>query len=279
MTVAFAHRAELMSSGLSRREIERAVTDGSLIRARRDHYVPGDTPEAIVRAVRVGGRLTCLSLLASLGVFVLMNRVLHVHITRGSSRMRSPHDRFRRLEHRAQRGVRLHWAPLGDHPGRAAVVSILDALAHSVLCQTPRAAVASLDSALHLGLIALGDLPEVFRRLPQRYAVLMPLVDGRCESGSESFLRLMLRGLGCQVEPQVVVRGVGRVDFVIDGWLVIECDSRAHHSDWAAQMRDRRRDALLAALGYTPLRVTASHIFDEPELVLAAIRGLLAAHD
>ena len=35
-------------------------------------------------------------------------------------------------------------------------------------------------------------------------------------------MRLMLRGLGCQIEVQVVIPGVGRVDFVVDGWLIVE---------------------------------------------------------
>ena len=38
------------------------------------------TPDIVVRAVRVGGRLTCLSLLALMGVFVLRNDKVHVHL-------------------------------------------------------------------------------------------------------------------------------------------------------------------------------------------------------
>ena len=66
MTVSYMHRAELMRDGLRRREIDDAVRDGLLIRARRDHYLAGNTADDFVRAVRVGGRLSCLSLLAVL---------------------------------------------------------------------------------------------------------------------------------------------------------------------------------------------------------------------
>lgn len=276
MAVEFLHRAELTLLGLRRHEIASSVATGHLVRARRDHYLPGDTDVAIIRAVRVGGRLTCLSLLALLGVFVQTNALLHVHMQRSASRMRSPHDRTQRLGNPLSRGVRLHWLPLGAEPGQSATVSVVDALVHSVLCQSPRAAVASLDSALHRAVVTVAELDEVFRRLPRRFAFLRPLVDGRAESGPETLMRLMLRALGCSVDVQVPIHGVGRVDLVVDGWLVIECDSEEFHSGWQAQARDRRRDLLLAARGYTPIRPTARMIMSDPEIVLAAVRGLLA---
>jgi very-short-patch-repair endonuclease len=276
MRIRYRHRAELRSAGMNNAGIAAAVAGGHLIRARRDHYVTGDVPDAIVRAVRVGGRLTCVSLLALAGVFVLRHDALHVHMPHTASRMRSPHDRFRPLEVKRQRGVRLHWLPLVDDPGQDATVSVIDALVHATLCQTPRAAVATLDSARHLGLIDEEQLAEVFRRLPRRFDVLRRVVDERAEAGSESIARLLLRSLGCSVEVQVRIDGVGRVDLLVDGWLVIECDSREFHGGWEAQERDRLRDLRLAAAGYTTLRPTARMIFDEPELLLRAVRGLLA---
>ncbi|TXK13901.1 hypothetical protein FVP77_09885 [Microbacterium hatanonis] len=249
---------------------------GHLVRARRDHYLPGDTAEAVIRAVRVGGRLTCLSLLSMLSVFVLRHRALHVHLPRNASRMRSPHDRRRALSSRTRRGVRLHWLPLINPPGKSACVSILDALAHSVLCQAPRAALATLDSALHQGLVRMDEVADMFHALPAKYRVLFALLDPRSESGPETIMRLMLRGLGCEVKVQVAFEGIGRVDLLVDGWLVIECDSRGFHTGWESQERDRRRDILLAARGYTTLRPTAKMIIDEPELVLAAVKRALA---
>jgi very-short-patch-repair endonuclease len=254
-----------------------ALTTGRVVRARRDHYLPATAPDAVLRAVRVGGRLTCLSLLTLLNVFVLETSHLHVHMTRGSSRMRSPHDRRRRLEPRVSRGVRLHWGPLIEAVGQRACVSVLDAIAHAVLCQAPRATVATLDSALHKGLVTMVELRDLFERLPQRFRVLLSLVDARAESGPESLMRLMLRGLGCAVELQVQFEGVGRVDLVVDGWLVIECDSEEYHSDWARQVADRNRDLQLAARGYCTIRPTANAIMWHPEVVLAAVRGLLEA--
>lgn len=271
--------AQLRAQGLSRSAISSAVRASVLIRARRGVYLSGDTPDLIVRAVRVGGRLTCLSLLSLSGVFVRSNAQIHVHMQRSASRMRSPHDRRARLEPKTKRGVRLHWLPTAEALALdATTTDIVDAIVHSVLCQEPRAAVATVDSALHLRLITLVQLADVFALLPAKYGVLRPLVDGRAESGPESLMRLILRSLGCSVEVQVKIAGVGRVDLVVDGWLVIECDSKAFHSGWEKQQADRTRDQLLAALGYTSLRPTADDILHRSEQVIAAVRGLLRAH-
>lgn len=278
MTTEIFHRADLYTRGHSRRSIDAQLASGQLIRAHRDHYLWGDTPDPIVRAVRIGGRLTCLSLLVMMEVFVLRNQHLHVHLRSNASRLRSPHNRRKKLEPRMTRGARLHWYPIQDDPGPIAVVSLIDALVHSILCQPPRAAIATIDSALHKGLLAAHEVSELFRRLPSRFSVLEALVDGRAESGPETLLRLMVRSLGCAVEAQAHFPGIGRVDLLVDGWLVIECDSEEFHTGWASQESDRRRDLALAALGLCSLRPTASMIMNEPERVIAAIRGMLSAH-
>lgn len=272
--VDFLTRGQLLASGLTSRGITAAVRAGALIRCRRDHYLTPDAPDELVRAVRVGGRLTCLSLLRSCGVFVQTVGPLHVHVPPNSARLRSPHDRRRTLAS-APRGVRVHWTPLLRPPSQSTTVSAVDALIHAVLCQPPRAAVATLDSALRCGVVAARDLDAIFGGLPRRYRVLRRLMDPRVESGPETLVGLMLRGIGCSYVPQVRFPGIGGVDFVVDGWLVIECDSAAHHGTWAQHERDRRRDAQLATLGYHSLRLTARVIMDEPELALAAIRALV----
>ena len=43
--------------------------------------------------------------------------------------------------------------------------------------------------------------------------------------------------LGCDIALQVEFDGVGRVDLVLDGWLVVECDSKQFHASWEAQVR------------------------------------------
>jgi very-short-patch-repair endonuclease len=221
----------------------------------------------VTDAARLGARVDCVSLLHLLGVFVFDHRRLHVQLTTGDSRLPARPDE-----------VVGHWRGTTT-PRQDLFADLLEAIVRACLCQTPRMAVATLDSAWHLGLIDRSDVAEIFRRLPRRYRAVRKLLDARAESGSETIVRLMLRGLGCRIDVQPSVRGVGRVDFIVDGWLIVECDSKAFHSDWEAQRRDRRRDRVAATLGFATLRLMAEEILYEPEAVLACLRGVLSAHN
>lgn len=258
---------ELRSSGMSKRAIARAVANGGTIAVRRGRYIASDVPVDVVRAARVGGRLTCVSALRLMGIFTLTSQALHVHIPPHSARLRIP-----------QEGACRHWSPpIGERPSGAGISHPWDLLAHAIVCQPPAAAVATLDSALHWGLIAPSELDLVFAAVPRKYRVIRDLLDGQAESGPESLMRLILRRLGVKVEVQVRIDGVGRVDLLIDGWLVVECDSDAHHSGPLAHRVDRGRDLALAALGYTTLRPMAADIMWHPDRVIAAVKGLLRA--
>lgn len=207
-----------------------------------------------------------MSELARWGVFVLDRSALHVEVPRTGSRLG-----------KVERDVRVHWTR--RRADGWASVDIVEALIEATRCQPVRAAVATLDSALHLGLIGEAELGEVFAALPRRLQFIRGLLDERAESGSETLMRLLLRMLGCEVEIQVRIDGVGRVDLVIDGWLIIECDSREFHESWDQQRTDRRRDQEAAARGMVTYRPIAEDIFWHPERVVAAIRGLLAIRE
>ena len=53
--------------------------------------------------------------------------------------------------------------------------------------------------------------------------------------------------------------------------LVIECDSEQHHGSCEQRLRDLRRDAVLACLGFIVLRFDWQQIFFEPDEVVAAL--------
>ncbi|UJP09485.1 GxxExxY protein [Microbacterium sp. KUDC0406] len=119
------------------------------------------------------------------------------------------------------------------------------------------------------------QVEAIFRSLPQRFRALMALVDASAESGPETFMRLLLRSLGLPFETQVVLPGVGRVDFVVAGWLIIECDSREFHEGWDRQIADRARDIAAARMGYVTIRPLAADIFDSPSDVRAAVEQVV----
>lgn len=267
--------ANLRADGLTRQGIRDNIDSGRLFHARRDHYVDGTASDAIKSAVRIGGHLDCISLMRELGVFVLMQTtVLHVQIQTGRHWLRAPRSRSTRLAGSGARVV-THWRP--DPPDEHSTIARLPrAVAQAVLCQRPRAAIATLDSALHLGVIREGDLDEVFQHLPERLQMLRKFVDGRAESGPENLARLLLRTLGCSIELQVVIDDVGRVDLLVDGWIIVECDSKAFHGGWEQQAKDRMRDLAAAARGYVTLRPTATQLINNPNRLTNAVRGLRA---
>lgn len=279
MTIAPEHLrtasyADLRADGVSRAGIERALETGGLVRARRDYYVEGTASDALVSAVRVGGRLDCLSLMREFGVFVQEDdQLLHVQVPRARRLLRSPHSRRVRLDGRTHR-VRPHWRD-DDVAFDSTIACRMRALAQAIECQRPRPAIATVDSALNTGFIAEHELSEVFSLVPLRLRELQRHIDGRAESGPETLARLIARTFGVSVELQVPILGVGRVDIVVDGWIIIECDSRAFHGGWEMQERDRRRDLAAAQRGYVTLRPTARQIFGEPGLLLRALQGLL----
>ena len=264
LSATFMSRASLRREGMTGRAITEAVRRGWILRPRRGRYLATTTDAALVDAATLGARLDCVSLLTALGVFVLDDTRLHVQLDHGASR----------LPVRPSLVV-AHWRPrCGARDAVAA--DLIEALAQSCRCQSPRAAVATLDSAWHHRLIGGDDLAQIFARLPRRFRRLGGLLDRRCESGPESLMRLLLRTLGCRFDVQVPIEGVGRVDFVVDGWLIIECDSKEHHEDWAAQKRDRRRDLAAAALGYTTIRPLAEDIMYRRDTVRRQVAAVLA---
>lgn len=263
LPATFLSPGALAERGHSRHAVSRLVARGVLIRLRNGRYVSAEVPRGLIDAGRLGGRLDCVSLLAALGVFVRVTHPLHAQFDPSTTRLP------------ARQGVVAHWRR-SCAESTALAADLIEALAQACRCQNPRDAVATLDSAWHHGLIDEGDLSEIFRRLPRRYRSLRRLLDRRSESGAETLMRLLLRGLGADVQVQVRIEGVGRVDLLVDGWLIVECDSRAFHEGWEAQKRDRARDLAAAALGYTTVRPLAEDILYRMPAVVELMRATLA---
>lgn len=259
-------RADLRTRGMSARQITAAVRDGRLTRIRRGVYAAGALPAAVSDAIRIGGRIACVTLLHLLGVFVLDTAKTHVQVRPNLSRSR----------HRRRSDATLHWVDCRDD-GHAHAVSMRDAVLQSIRCQAPRAAIATLDSVLNHRLLTHDQIVALFSDLPDRYRPLLALVDGSAGSGPETFVRLMLRALGLQYETQVQIPGVGRVDFLVEGWLIIECDSKEFHEGWEKQVEDRSRDLEAACQGYITIRPLAADIFSRADRVREAIKAVVDA--
>lgn len=259
----------LRGRGMTAAQIERAVASGDLWRVVRGWYAePGTDPE-LIRAMRLGGRLGCVSALRLHGAWTPPDAGMHLAMPTSAS--------GRRLrDSRELVDVTVHWrSKVGQQEWRAGVSSVPNALAHAVECQPPHLAVAVLDSAVRRRLVSRSVVLALLRSLPARHRPIAEFLDGRCEEGIESITRYRLATAGIQAEPQVVVDGVGRIDLLIDGWLAIELDGREHHAQELAFSRDRRRDALLAQHGFSLLHFSYSHVLYDWPLVQASIESVL----
>lgn len=266
-------RQQLLDMGLTVREIASRVHSGRLVRVRRGHYATPDTALPVQRAVRLGGRLGCVSELRQRGVWVLDGEVLHVHVAPNAARLRDADDREQLRTERVD--CRVHWMPLID-PGGASQshVSAIDAIAQAFRCLDHRAAQAALDSAVRMRVLGRRDLARLSRALGLQHPLTAEV---RAESGLETIVRVLMLELGFEVRVQVWFGPEIRVDLLIEDWVVIETDGNAFH-DAAVTTRDRRRDAVLAAQGRTVLHFRYAQVVFELPSVAAAVISAVEAH-
>lgn len=113
--------------------------------------------------------------------------------------------------------------------------------------------------------------------LPALRRILDPQAFARTDSELERrFLRLVGEADLPKPETQAPVSGF-RVDFLWrDSRLVVETDGLRYHRTAADQAKDRRRDQVLAAAGYTVLRFTYAQVVERPSEVAATLAAVVA---
>jgi hypothetical protein len=131
-------RRQLRAWGVDDGAIDVAAWYGwAVIRVRKGWYARADEPPQVLRAWRMGGRLTCVSAL-EYHSGVAAGRVLHVEVANGSCQLRDPDDRKKRLGPDAP--VVVHWT---RHPGPGSERAVTEshALAVAARCGTHGAGV------------------------------------------------------------------------------------------------------------------------------------------
>ncbi len=258
----FARSHTIRSAGASRRDLARAVASETILRVREGVYaLPG--PDALAReAAAHGGEIACTSALRRRGVWVLDEEAaLHVWVGRHGRRF--AHERCRCVTHQDD-GV----SAFGE-------VSVTRALVQLASCLGDEAFFAAFESAWRLGLIGVTERAEVRAGLRAGQRWLVDIARGDADSGLESLLRLRLLRLGISLDCQVRIDTVGRVDFVIDGVLILEADGRDGHAKEAERHKDLVRDARAAAAGYASLRFDYALIIHDWPTVERAILATL----
>lgn len=250
------------AAGIAFGDVQRSTQAGALCKLRRGWYALPDADPTIARAVTAGGALTCVSALQWYGVWTPATSYLHVRIGR------APRGEV-------QPGITVcHPSGRSDTP-KLPIDPLPVALASAASCLEPDDLVVVMDSLVNLRLISRRGLVKALEPCGPALVQLVDLCDD-AESGTETLTRLRLRCLRIPVRPQVLIPGVGRVDLLVGRWLVLECDSRRHHTDAVAYQADRDRDRRLAALGFVVIRLTYAdviHRWDQVEReILTVVR-------
>ena len=130
------------------------------------------------------------------------------------------------------------------------VVPLARCLADLLCCAQEWTALVAVDAALHQGRVTyeqVGAYLRGSRRVLGRRR--LQRTSSRARSPLETLARVQLRGAGLDVVDGVEIGGVGEVDLLVAGWLVVELDGYEYHSDMWAFDHDRSRDRELGAAG------------------------------
>lgn len=263
----FRTTAELRAAGEDVESIRAGIAEGRLERVIRGWYVLPGADRAAVRAMRLGGRLGCVSALALHGAWSPPESRLHLVLP--------SHASGRRLRvGELPDAVVPHWHPKAAASGSSFAVSPVDlAVEQLLICQERRVVVAVLDSLLHRRLIGSNRLAAVVAAGPVRTRPLLDHLDGRAESGIESLVRFGLAAAGIHCRVQVVLSGQNRVDLLIDDWLVVEVDGREWHTG-ERFTRDQVRAATIMRDGRLVVRFAYATVVYDWDFVATTIRDL-----
>ncbi len=235
---------QLREQGITKKQLARALENGSAHRIAKGWYVRGIADSRIVTAIETNCRLGCLSGCEFYGIWTPKSTGLHM-VHGSGSRPRAKGNYHVHRSHKPQPGT--------------AVWPLEDCLEQVVRHHDLETSLIVLESAIYKKMISIYTAWEILDdcrgsvKATKLHRIRKYL--STAESGSETRVRLFLQQLQIPVVPQVEISDVGRVDLVIGDRLVIECDSHKHHSTPEDQLRDRKRDLALRDLGYEVIRL------------------------
>lgn len=264
--------AALDRAGFARAAVAAELRAGVIERVRNGWFAIPDAHPDLVRAVRVGGTATAVTVARLDGLWVHDDGRLHVRVPHSTGRLSSPDDRRVPLDRQAHR-VCVHYSTRGGFDRSRDPLT--RALAEMFACTADAAVLSAIDSALERGVVQPGHLDLIREKLPRSRRALIDRVDHDSQSGLETKVRLLLRARRIRFRTQAHLDGVGRVDFLVGHRLVIEVDGRAFHTGPAFD-EDRRRDFELVMRGYLVLRLSYRQVVDDWDRTRAGLLALVA---
>lgn len=256
-----ARTAQLLSAGFSRRDIGR-LSDRGVTQPRRGIFLAPDCDRDIATAIRHNAKLTCASAAARYGLW-LRDPPPRVHLA---------------CNHGHGAGFVRHRTVRFDGHPVLPIAAVEDVALHALACLGPPSSTAMATSAIRLHGLPLDLLKDQLRgdrSAPVRRA--LQELDLRAESIVEVDAQHLFRTNGIDFEPQVFLPGIGRVDFLLAGFLIVEIDGFEFHSKRADMLRDRHRNNTSTLHGFAVLRYMPEHIWFNPKQVLKEIRAVLSS--
>jgi very-short-patch-repair endonuclease len=254
-----ARTGTLLKAGFSERSIRSLVAAGQIARLRHGVVaLPGAAPD-LVAAVLANGLLCCAS------------AAPHHQLWR----LRDP-DRLHLLcRHGAAAGVVIHRGSVVPPEFPKPIAGLTDTLLHALRCLPPVEAAILVESALLQGRTGLDYLGT---RLPGNRngaaRKVLELVDGTADSAIEVVARLLFRSQGIHTETQVDLPGIGIVDFLLEGFLIVEVDGNSHLQPGQVR-KDRRRNNASTLSGYAVLRYGYQDVVHNPQKVVDEVWQVL----
>ena len=218
-------------------------------------------PDDVLQALAHGGVLSCSSAARALGLELIDEpRAMHVTVPRG-------------VRVSSSAGVVAHRRIVAADgysttPARTA--------ADCARCLPARDALVVVESALRRGVAKDDILGQLWGRGSGSARSLVRRADPGAGSGGETIARMALEDAGVRVESQVFILGVGWVDLLVEGRVVVEIDGFAYHSDVTQFAKDRRRDVALTGMGYLVLRFTWVDVVRDPERIVSVVTQVVS---
>lgn len=254
-----ARTQTILRAGFSDREIRNAAASGEVCRLRHGVLALPGAPSDLVTAVLGNGLLTCASGATRHGLW-LLHQPDQVHLL---------------CRHGGPQNTVVHRESLVPHRTAEPVASITDILIHGLRCLPEVEAAVMVESAVRQGVTTL---PYLRQRLPGNRngaaRKVLDLVDGTADSAIEVVARLLFRAAGIYTQTQVDLPGIGFVDFLLEGFLIVEIDGRSHLEPRQVK-KDRLRNNASILTGYAVLRYGYADVVYNPEKVVTEVWQVL----
>lgn len=246
-----ARRTDLLRAGVPERAIRRSIRSAHVLAVGHGTYALPWASREVAVAQLFRAQLGCVTACDHWGL-PLWGGHDHPHLVvprhRSSSR-RDPSELAEVVLHRTSAPMPAGlWVPVAA------------AIDQAAWCTTPLEQLVLIDAALHRRMLLPAALRHFGAGTARRRAWMTRMASRAAESPLETVARVGFVTAGLPVREQVVVLGVGRIDFVVGEAVAVEVDGWEFHQSREAFERDRARDREMLARRMPVMRFTAREL-------------------